>query len=182
MIPWKRSLSSFACDNSFNSSWSSPCCFSRCLIFVSSVPIPTLLSRDVFVVDVVEGARLGREVVVCDLVGAAAAAAAADDVDALLALRTGARRGGCVVAGAFDWRLAVTGPLGVLTLAGRVLTLGGRAATLEGRVGLGVVAAAGGLGLDALEGDATVDVGLGAILGAGCARMRTMLLSRTKSP
>jgi hypothetical protein len=131
-------------------------------------------------VEVVEGARLGREVVVCDLVGAAAAAAA-DDVDALLALRAGARRGGCVGAGAFDWRLAVAGPLGVLTLAGRVLTLGGRAVTLEGRVGLGA-AAAGGLGLDAFEGDATVDVGLGAILGVGCARMRMMLLSRTKSP
>jgi hypothetical protein len=136
------------------------------------VLIPTLLSRDVLVVDVVEGARLDREAVVCGLGGGAAA----DDVDepALLALRTGARRGVGADAGAFEGRLAVTGALGALTLVGR-------AVTLEGRVDLG--AAAGALGLEgAFEGDAEVDAGLGAILGAGCEIIRMILLSRTKSP
>jgi hypothetical protein len=166
-------FSSFACVNSFKSSWSSPCCFSRCLIFVSSVPTLLKLSRDVFVVDPVEGARLDREAVVCGRGGAGAVED--DDEPTMLALRTGARRLFCEGVCATDGRRDVTGGLGATTLVGR-------AATLEGRTGLGVGGAALGLG-GAFEGDAAeVDAGLGAIFGAGCEMIRIMLLSRTNSP
>jgi hypothetical protein len=125
-----------------------------------------MLSRDVFVVDPVEGARLDREAVVCGLGGAGAVDD--DDEPTMLALRTGARRLFCEAD-------CATGALGPTTLVGR-------AATLEGRTGLGVGGAALGRG-GAFEGDAAeVDAGLGAIFGAGCEMIRIMLLSRTNSP
>jgi hypothetical protein len=122
------------------------------------------------VVDVVEDAMLARGALACGL--EEVAVVDVDDEPVMLALRTGARRAGCVVeAGATDCRL-------VMTEEGRGAVLG--ALTLEGRAALGAGAVA--LGLAGAFAVAVEGADFAAALGAGCAITRTMLTSRTKSP